>query len=152
VKSGPIVLAAVAAALACNASIRFDDRPADAAEPGCPNASCGWENDGCDGAVCRLNCPPSTTCVGNCAGFCAAECEATSHCALTTGPNANVNCSQGANCTFVLGDHSRAECSAGSTCRVRCTQQCDLDCDSDTCELQCGGGPSMTVSRSAACP
>jgi hypothetical protein len=152
VKPAPILLAAVAATFACNGSIRFDDRPGDAGDPSCPNGSCGWENDDCDGAVCHLVCRPATTCVGNCGASCAAECDSSSHCALTTGPNAHVHCGDGANCTFVLGDRSRAECSTGSTCRVRCSGNCELDCDAATCQIQCGSGPSIAVSRPASCP
>src|SRR5689334_5405863 len=159
VKAAPIALATAAVvALACNASIRFDEGTADAGSldvvvdspaPGCPNATCGWESDDCDGSVCHQSCRASTTCVGTCGNSCSAECESASHCALTTGRNASVACSEGANCTFVLGDHARAECAGGSTCNVLCVEYCNLECDAAaTCELQCPNGISMTVSGS----
>jgi hypothetical protein len=162
-KPAAIVLTALAlAGLGCNGSIRFDDQtpdaggadvPIDSGGTTCPNGSCGWENDDCDGSVCRQSCPAATTCVGTCGSACSAECESTSHCTLTTGRNASVACSERATCTFVLGDHAHAQCAAGSTCNVRCVEYCNLECDTGaTCELQCASGTSAMVSGSAACP
>ena len=74
-KPASIALAAAAVvAVACNASIRFDEGPADAggldvasgldvaggldvavdsSAPSCPSGTCGWETDDCDAGVCR---------------------------------------------------------------------------------------------------
>jgi hypothetical protein len=148
--------------LACNGSIRFDEQTADAGDSNvggdgtgtsCPNGSCGWVNDDCDGSVCRQACPAATTCVGTCGSACAAECESTSHCTLTTGRSASVVCDAHATCTFVLGDRASGACAAGSSCNVRCVEYCNLDCDTGaTCELQCASGTSKIVSGLAACP
>jgi len=156
VRRAPVLLAAAALALACNGSIRFDDTTADAAPTDtggstCPNGSCGWETESCDGGTC-LTCRASMTCVGTCGFSCTAGCEPNSLCALNTGEGAHVTCASGSSCTFVLGENSRAACAAGSTCGVRCSEECTLDCDpAASCHLQCRTGASMAVTGTAIC-